>query len=389
MIHVCRVDIGDRYVFDMGQGIDDVLSLKHTIERIYNVNINDQVLLISGGEVLNNVKQKLFGLSAGIEESPIYLIDIKNVKQKLGLHLIDHTQTTFDSNDLIKDIDIAINLKASFNTLQSRTQLAAKIYEYDLNLNKLCESFYNDQYWQYQGFLALIANFDESLLAFNKLFESLQQQFEEYSKEKTHFSQTLNDIDTYIKILGKIRLLPQIAQNALANSKLFTSSHQLASPQIVSINTNEQIKTLLDWSNSTDPRHKLDTVIDNAKECILQIDDNWWSNIEKQVNDILIESDNKQYKDIEGLTNRLYDLNVLLNESKSLLNKQAEFRDCFKANCSRANNLRDDSVLRDLCIGHGEQLKNMKENHIKMIEITKKIYKAKCELIRVVHIRLR
>jgi hypothetical protein len=388
MIHVCRVDIGDRYVFDMAQGIDDVCSLKHTIERIYNVNLNDQVLLISGGEVLNNLKQKLFGLSAGIEESPIYLIDIKNVKQK-SLQ-IDHTKTSFDSIDLIKDIDIAISLKANFKTLQSRTQLASKIYEYDLNLNKLCESFYYDQYWQYQGFLALIANFDESISAFNKLFECLQQQFEEYSKEKTHFSQMLSEIDTYIRILGKIRLLPQISQNALANSKLFTSVSSNKLTQQTEAIVNEQINTLLDWSNLTDPRHKLETVIDNAKECILQIDNNWWSNIEKQVNEILIESDNKQYKDIDGLTNRLYDLNVLLSESKNLLSKQAELRDCFKANCSKASNLRvDESVLNDLCAGHSEQLKTMRENHIKMIEITKRVFKAKCELIRVVHVRLK
>jgi hypothetical protein len=65
MIHVCRVDIGSRHVFDSADGISDIGSLSLAIEKSFQVQLKNQVLLISGGEILNDPNQKLYHLSAG------------------------------------------------------------------------------------------------------------------------------------------------------------------------------------------------------------------------------------------------------------------------------------------------------------------------------------
>ncbi len=65
MIHVCRLDVGSRHVFDSADGINDVGTLASAIEQQYNISKLKQILLISGGEILDDNEQKLYRLSAG------------------------------------------------------------------------------------------------------------------------------------------------------------------------------------------------------------------------------------------------------------------------------------------------------------------------------------
>ncbi len=65
MIHVCRLDVGSRHVFDSADGINEVGSLVTAIEHYFNIDRQKQILLISGGEILADYTQKLYRLSAG------------------------------------------------------------------------------------------------------------------------------------------------------------------------------------------------------------------------------------------------------------------------------------------------------------------------------------
>ena len=65
MIHVCRLDVGSRHVFDSADGINEVGSLVTAIEHYFNIDKQKQILLISGGEILADYTQKLYRLSAG------------------------------------------------------------------------------------------------------------------------------------------------------------------------------------------------------------------------------------------------------------------------------------------------------------------------------------
>ncbi len=152
-------------------------------------------MLISGGEVLKNFKQKLFGLSAGIEESPIYLIDVRNIKTLAQKQQQMQMQNQLNSFcDMSKEIDDAVNmLKPSYQTVLQRTQLANKVYDNDFNLNNSCEQFYMDQYWQYQGFMALIANLDDLITSIEKLFERTKEQFFVYNENKMNNLNHLNE----------------------------------------------------------------------------------------------------------------------------------------------------------------------------------------------------
>jgi hypothetical protein len=174
---------------------ESVATLKSVIQKNNGINVNDQVLLISGGEVLKlNNRQKLFGLGAGIEESPIFLLDLNNIRnpQNIIFDVANQLSQSVVATDLSKDIDAAINMQPSYQTLKARTQLACNVYESSIRMNKLCEDFYFDQFWQYQGYLAVIANLEEYLISFRMDFEKTKEKYSKFTSNKSDYFGILN-----------------------------------------------------------------------------------------------------------------------------------------------------------------------------------------------------
>ena len=50
-----------------------------------------------------------------------------------------------------------------------------------------------DQYWQYQGFMALIANLDDLITSIEKMFERTKDQFKSYNENKSNNLNHLNE----------------------------------------------------------------------------------------------------------------------------------------------------------------------------------------------------
>ena len=169
------------------------------------------------------------------------------------------------------------------------------------------------------------------------------------------------------------------------------TNNEITKQQQQQTTTENESTTLLEWIKSTDPQNKLNAVIDETKEMLTSFDSNFkWKELRTKINKLINEFEaNPQMKEIEGLTKRLQDLNNFLDKSKKYLASQLEISDSFAANQERAASLKDESILQDLCKGHQRQLEIFKTNHSNMIEITRKISKAKLELIRVIHSRLK
>lgn len=137
-------------------------------------------------------------------------------------------------------------------------------------------------------------------------------------------------------------------------------------------------------------------------------------------------------KAIKGLEDRLYALDQMIASCKKLVNEQKElaqvrcfyffvlhifiislrlilflrpnnlsgyfffnishgflFPQGFLANQMRAENLKDNSVLPDLCLSHANQLMIMLTNHRKLLDIKQKCTTAKQELANNLQVRLK
>uniref|UniRef100_A0A8D8A8S9 RB1-inducible coiled-coil protein 1 n=1 Tax=Culex pipiens TaxID=7175 RepID=A0A8D8A8S9_CULPI len=72
MLYVFHVDTGRMLTFEMSKALEIVRSLKETIERHHGIPCASIVLLVSGGEVLQDT-QRVCNYSAGTDTNPIYM----------------------------------------------------------------------------------------------------------------------------------------------------------------------------------------------------------------------------------------------------------------------------------------------------------------------------
>lgn len=74
--------IKSKFVFPLPISFHRVQNLKDSIERLHGIPANKQVLMISGGEVLNALK-RVSSYPSGTDENPIYMFSILFDSSKL------------------------------------------------------------------------------------------------------------------------------------------------------------------------------------------------------------------------------------------------------------------------------------------------------------------
>jgi RB1-inducible coiled-coil protein 1 len=94
-------------------------------------------------------------------------------------------------------------------------------------------------------------------------------------------------------------------------------------------------------------------------------------------------------KEIKGLEERLRGLENLMCDAKKIVQEQNELSTAFFQNQNRAANLGDTSILPDLCASHRSHLLVMLKNHKKLRDIRVRCAKAKDELGKNLHQRLK
>ncbi|XP_062259958.1 RB1-inducible coiled-coil protein 1 isoform X1 [Platichthys flesus] len=147
--------------------------------------------------------------------------------------------------------------------------------------------------------------------------------------------------------------------------------------------------TLLDWINVQDRPNDVESVVRKCFDSINRLDPRVIQPFLTDCRDTIGKLDNQNMKAIKGLEDRLYALDQMIASCKKLVNEQKELAQGFLANQKRAENLKDTSVLPDLCLSHTNQLMIMLNNHRKLLDIKKKCTTAKQELANNLQVRLK
>ncbi|XP_036447840.1 RB1-inducible coiled-coil protein 1 isoform X1 [Colossoma macropomum] len=147
--------------------------------------------------------------------------------------------------------------------------------------------------------------------------------------------------------------------------------------------------TLLDWINVQDRPNDVEAVVRKCFDSINRLDPRIIQPFLADCRDTITKLDNQNMKAIKGLEDRLYALDQMIASCKKLVNEQKELAQGFLANQKRAENLKDTSVLPDLCLSHANQLMIMLTNHRKLLDIKQKCTTAKQELANNLQVRLK
>ncbi|XP_077956059.1 RB1-inducible coiled-coil protein 1 isoform X2 [Gasterosteus aculeatus] len=448
-LYVFQVNNGSTLTFDTDLAVQTVLELKHAIQAKYKIAIQHQVLVVNGGECMA-AERRVCSYSAGTETNPIFLFNKEMILCDRD-PTIPKTTFSIESEIQVK-VEESLLMPAVFHTVASRTQLALEMFEVATKLCSFCERLVHDEHLQHQGWAAIMANLDDCTLSYQKLLMKFDSSYVTYQHDLEEIKVKLSKLGTSVSVMARIPLLECLTRHCYKESmekssstpgkdsdeteeekstdsvlcaadtqRPSKSSAPFPAPGMTTSEpsgdqeTNEMTDsgglraallddeddapeftnpscfnvTLLDWINVQDRPNDVESVVRKCFDSINRLDPRIIQPFLTDCRDTIAKLDNQNMKAIKGLEDRLYALDQMIASCKKLVNEQKELAQGFLANQKRAENLKDTSVLPDLCLSHTNQLMIMLNNHRKLLDIKKKCTTAKQELANNLQVRLK
>ncbi|KAF5903945.1 RB1-inducible coiled-coil protein 1, partial [Clarias magur] len=433
-LYVFQVNNGSTLTFDTELAVQTVLDLKHAIQAKYKIATQHQVLVVNGGECMV-AERRVCSYSAGTDTNPIFLF---NKEMILCDRAPTIPKTTFSiENEMEMKVEESLMMPAVFHTVASRTQLAVEMFEVAKKLCSFCERLVHDEHLQHQGWAAIMANLDDCTTSYQKLLSKFDIAYTNYQQDFEDIKLKLTKLGTAVSVMAKIPLLECLTRHSYRESLEKSPSPRPSSddnngdggqtcPTEVQRNQKspgesagqdrarssglqEALEeeeeeeegyldktdmpsfnvTLLDWINVQDRPNDVEAVVRKCFDSINRLDPRIIQPFLVECRDTITKLDNQNMKAIKGLEDRLYALDQMIASCKKLVNEQKELAQGFLANQMRAENLKDNSVLPDLCLSHANQLMIMLTNHRKLLDIKQKCTTAKQELANNLQVRLK
>ncbi|CAL4073795.1 unnamed protein product [Meganyctiphanes norvegica] len=394
MLYVFLVDTGRMMTLDMNLALENVSVLKEVIQRAVKVPPEKQVLLISGGEELRP-DMRVCQYTAGTDTNPIFLFFLTTIEgQTPPSPSIDYGADT----DLKEQVEGALNMPASYNTVVARAQLAQQFHEHSRDQTRICQQLVHDQHLQQQGWAAVVANLEDLVSDFKKTFQSCEQSFNDFFKSREEKFSIIENFDEDLKLLSRIPVLPALLANKqiMATISVDTSNDdstkESETDEEVSSSIKEEIPTamtLLEWISASDTKSSVEEIAQICLRGLQQTDQHMLEVLAGDVKAVMTEADRPQMKEIKGLEDRLFGLEQLMHDANKIVQEQNSFAQALIQNQNRAGKMNDQSIFPDLCSSHRKNLMHMLKNHQKVQDIKRRCIKAKEELSENLHHRLK
>ncbi|XP_041483964.1 RB1-inducible coiled-coil protein 1-like [Lytechinus variegatus] len=369
MLYVFLVNTGEMLTLDMALTMESVQQLHDTLSDDYQIPYEKQVLLISGGQSLDP-QMRVCSYSAGTDTNPIFLFSKGTIESANPPVTTSMSQTKEDNLKL--QVEGLKNLPPSYSAVVARTQLALQFHEVAKEKLRVCEGLIHNQHLQQQGWMAVIANLDDITSAFQQRALVFQQNIADFLTDRPNFLQRLEEFGDIIHILEKTPLLP-----CLRDGDRSPCDHE------------ERDVSLMMWISRQDQRSTLQQMAVQCSKVLDQFNQPVLDALGSDIKSCLEAVSNPGMKEIKGLGERLFGLEQLLLQARKLLNEQAEMAQGLVQNQTRASNVKDPSVLPDLCLSHQQQLTVMYKKHLQLIDMSRRCEIAKEELCQNLHVRLR
>ncbi|KAL1458040.1 hypothetical protein WDU94_008215, partial [Cyamophila willieti] len=372
MLYIFLEDPGIMVQFEMTLILESVANLKKAIEERCHIPAAEQILLISGGERLED-NQRVGKYHTGTDNNPIFLFrDVSNsppppVIQDVSEYL----------PDLSHDVNVVLDLPPKIETVIRRSTLAQKLCTIAQEQLRIAEGLIHDQHLQQQGWAAVLAHLDDMIVYYTSVCQACEKTYTQFLSIRDTFVDLLNSFQEDLNRIAKLPVLPALLQNEdveLADS---------------SLKSDESTMTLLDWITSHKDGDSDQTLAEVAAFCsrsIQILDQKLMTKVTELREYIKIAESN--YRDVKVIETKLEHLEKVLHESKRIVQDQISQAQTFNSNKTSAIKERDDSILRELCTFHREWLLVMESNHSQLCSNLKTCASYKTDLCAYLQTRL-
>lgn len=411
-------------------------TLKNAITAKCNIPVDQQVLLISGGDYLEDSYLVQQYNSAGTVSNPIFLFDksvLLSPEQfplaQLGNQTDNYVEGTLKKMQL--ELDQTLEMDASLKTVMVRTEIAKRLNQLTTELMSNCEQLIKDQHLQYQGewkfeafkdangfyiwnlklfltltspalqkgWMACIANLEDVSNSFVEHVRSFEEQVKLFLTKRDYYQKKMKTFKQDLEMLDRIKIMrclhEDVAEKSAPKEDQTVSGEDQIEGQQAGQKKNAQGEdkadesrperaeadeegTLMSLINKKDDKHCLEKVTVYCNKMLEEFTEQLLDRVKAEMAAIIktIE-DNKKIKKIE---NRLYNLDMLLIDVKQHVKDQNLLTYGFVQNQNSANACNDPTIFADLCMSHKNQLDLMFKSYQKVISIRKKFQNSKREL---------
>uniref|UniRef100_A0A2K5YJF9 RB1-inducible coiled-coil protein 1 n=1 Tax=Mandrillus leucophaeus TaxID=9568 RepID=A0A2K5YJF9_MANLE len=430
----------------------NVADLKHAIQSKYKIAIQHQVLVVNGGECMA-ADRRVCTYSAGTDTNPIFLFNKEMILCDRPPAIPKTTFSTENDMEIKVEESLMMpavfHTVASRTQLAVEMyEVAKKLCSFCEGL--VHDEHLQHQGWA--AIMANLEDCSNSyqklLFKFESIYSNYLQSIEDIKLKLTHLGTAVSVMakipllecltrHSYRECLGRLDSLPEHEAPEKAemkrstelvlspdmprttNQSLLTSfpkSMEHVSPDTTDAESGKEIRescqstvhqqdettidtkdgdlpffnvSLLDWINVQDRPNDVESLVRKCFDSMSRLDPRIIRPFIAECRQTIAKLDNQNMKAIKGLEDRLYALDQMIASCGRLVNEQKELAQGFLANQKRAENLKDASVLPDLCLSHANQLMIMLQNHRKLLDIKQKCTTAKQELANNLHVRLK
>uniref|UniRef100_A0A2K5DRL5 RB1-inducible coiled-coil protein 1 n=1 Tax=Aotus nancymaae TaxID=37293 RepID=A0A2K5DRL5_AOTNA len=451
-LYVFLVNTGTTLTFDTELTVQTVADLKHAIQSKYKIAIQHQVLVVNGGECMA-ADRRVCTYSAGTDTNPIFLFNKEMILCDRPPAIPKTTFSTENDMEIKVEESLMMpavfHTVASRTQLAVEMyEVAKKLCSFCEGL--VHDEHLQHQGWA--AIMANLEDCSNSyqklLFKFESIYSNYLQSIEDIKLKLTHLGTAVSVMakipllecltrHSYRECLGRLDSLPEHEASEKAemkrstelvlspdmprttNQSLLTSfpkSVEHVSPDTTDAESGKEIRescqstvhqqdetsidtkdgdlpffnvSLLDWINVQDRPNDVESLVRKCFDSMSRLDPRIIRPFIAECRQTIAKLDNQNMKAIKGLEDRLYALDQMIASCSRLVNEQKELAQGFLANQMRAENLKDASVLPDLCLSHANQLMIMLQNHRKLLDIKQKCTTAKQELANNLHVRLK
>nr|XP_004653422.1 RB1-inducible coiled-coil protein 1 isoform X2 [Jaculus jaculus] len=450
-LYVFLVNTGTTLTFDTELTVQTVADLKYAIQSKYKIAIQHQVLVVNGGECMA-ADRRVCTYSAGTDTNPIFLfnkemilcdrapaipkttfstendMEIK-VEESLMMPAVFHTvasrtQLAVEMYEVAKKLCSFCEGLVHDEHLQHQgwAAIMANLEDCSNSYQKLLfkfESIYSDYLQSIEDIKLKLTNLGTavSVMAKIPLLECLtRHSYRECLGRLDSLNEHEGSEKAEMKRSTELVLSPDMPRTT--NTSMLTSFHKSVepiAPDTTDAESDKEIResgqntvpqdetsvdakdsdlpffnvSLLDWINVQDRPNDVESLVRKCFDSMSRLDPKIIQPFMVECHQTIAKLDNQNMKAIKGLEDRLYALDQMIASCGRLVNEQKELAQGFLANQMRAENLKDASVLPDLCLSHANQLMIMLQNHRKLLDIKQKCTTAKQELANNLHVRLK
>lgn len=366
MLYIFLVDPGIMVNFEMTYIVESVANLKKAIEERCHIPVSEQILLISGGERLED-NQRVGKYHTGTDSNPIFLF--RDVSNSPPTSVVDVNEYM---PDLSESVNSVLDLQPSIHTVTLRSTLAQKLCMSAQEQLRIAEGLVHDQHLQQQGWAAVLAHLDDMIIYYTSVCSACEKTYAQFLEIRDTFVELLNSFNEDLNRISKLPVLPA----------LLSSGEQDIEPVDSGL-------SLLDWITSHKDGDSDQTLAEVAVFCARSIqilDQKLMTKVSELREYIKIAESN--YRDVKVIETKLEHLEQVMYASKRIVQDQISQAQTFNSNLTSAIKERDASILKELCNFHREWLLVMESNRTQLCNNLRTCAAYKSELCAYLQTRL-